>query len=102
MADQSYTPTGTGGALDHLSETGKQGGQIAKDVANATGEKVEEARAKLNSALDTVRDTCAKLQERALASARATDKLVRDYPYPSLGVAFAAGLLIGVLLNRRA
>jgi ElaB/YqjD/DUF883 family membrane-anchored ribosome-binding protein len=41
------------------------------------------------------------LQEKSAASARATDRTIRQHPYESLGVAFGLGLLIGVLINRR-
>jgi len=32
---------------------------------------------------------------------KATDRVVREHPYQSIGVAFGVGLLIGVLINRR-
>ena len=41
------------------------------------------------------------LEEKAVAGAQATDKVIREYPYQSIGIAFGIGLLIGVLVNRR-
>ena len=61
----------------------------------------EEARARLMSALESAKDSCHKLEEKALAGARATDKIIREYPYQSIGIAFGIGLLIGVLVNRK-
>jgi ElaB/YqjD/DUF883 family membrane-anchored ribosome-binding protein len=55
----------------------------------------------LAAALEVAKETRRRLEERAVASAKATDKLVREYPYQSLGAAFGIGLLIGVLVNRR-
>ena len=77
------------------------GEQALKAVAAGAADKVEEARDRLASALDAAKATYSKLEDKAIASAKATDKLVRDYPYPSLGVAFGIGLLVGVLINRK-
>ena len=35
------------------------------------------------------------------ASARATDRAIREHPYESIGIAFGVGVLIGVLINRK-
>lgn len=45
--------------------------------------------------------TCHELEEKAVVSAKAADKVIRQHPYESIGVAFGVGLLIGVLVNRR-
>jgi ElaB/YqjD/DUF883 family membrane-anchored ribosome-binding protein len=37
------------------------------------------------------------VREKALARTRITDRKVRQNPYQSLGIVFAAGLLLGVL-----
>jgi ElaB/YqjD/DUF883 family membrane-anchored ribosome-binding protein len=41
------------------------------------------------------------VEERAMEGARATDRVIREHPYQSIGVAFGIGLLIGVLVTRR-
>ncbi len=64
-------------------------------------EKGLAARERLAAALEVAKETRRKLQSRAVQSAAATDRLVREHPYQSVGVAFGAGLLVGVLLNRR-
>ena len=38
---------------------------------------------------------------KAKAGAKATDQAIHDYPYASLGISFAAGMLLGVILKRR-
>ena len=35
------------------------------------------------------------------ASARAADRVIRDHPYQTVGIAFGVGLLVGVLVNRK-
>ena len=74
---------------------------LIKATAGELGEKTKEARARLMDALETAKVTCHKLEERAVASAKATDKIIREHPYQSIGIAFGLGLLIGVLVNRK-
>ncbi len=69
-----------------------------KDVV---GDKAEEVRERLTDALDTAKRTCHRLEEKALDSAKAADRCVRDHPYQSIGAAFGVGLLIGVLVSRK-
>ena len=59
------------------------------------------ARERLAAALDAAKETKERLEQRAVESAKAADRLVREYPYQSVGIAFGVGLLIGVLINRR-
>ena len=42
-----------------------------------------------------------RAEEKAVERAKAADRLVRDHPYQSIGVAFGLGLLIGVLARRK-
>ena len=74
---------------------------LIKATASELGEKAKEARARLIEALDAAKVTCHKLEEKAIAGAKATDRIIREHPYQSLGLAFGLGLLIGVLVNRK-
>ena len=65
------------------------------------GERTKEARVRLREALDKAKVSAQELEEKATAGARATDRLVREHPYESMGIAFCVGLLIGVIVNRR-
>ncbi len=42
-----------------------------------------------------------RAEERAVERAKAADKVIRDHPYQTIGLAFGIGLLIGVLAGRR-
>ncbi|MEO8429680.1 MAG: DUF883 domain-containing protein, partial [Verrucomicrobiota bacterium] len=88
-------------ALDDLQGAVHHGEEALKAVATGAANKVDEARDRLASALEAAKATYAKLEDKDVASAKATDKLVREHPYPSLGVAFGIGLLVGVLINRK-
>jgi len=73
---------------------------LIKATAGEVSEKAKEARSRLMVALESAKERCEELQEKAVAGAKATDKVIRDHPYESIGIAFGVGLLIGVLLGR--
>jgi ElaB/YqjD/DUF883 family membrane-anchored ribosome-binding protein len=77
------------------------GEELLSAAANQLSEHGLAAREKLAAALEVAKDTRRRLEERAVASAQATDRIVREYPYQSIGVAFGVGLLIGIVVNRR-
>ena len=74
---------------------------LIKATAGELGEKTKEARARLVEAMEAAKVTCHKLEEKAVAGAKATDRMIREHPYQSIGLAFGVGLLIGVLVNRK-
>jgi len=74
---------------------------LLKATAGEAGEKVKEVRGRLASAIDSARATCEKLQDKTVQTAKATDHVIREHPYESIGIAFGVGLLIGALVSRR-
>lgn len=74
---------------------------LARVTAGDVGDKVREARARLASSLEKARHSFDHLQEEALVKAREADKIIRAHPYESAGIAFGAGIVLGVLLGRR-
>ena len=74
---------------------------LLKASAGEVTEKARDARARLMAALERAKDACERLEEKAIAGAKATDKVIRDHPYQSIGVAFGIGVLIGVLVTRK-
>ena len=75
--------------------------ELLKATAGEAGEKVKELRSRLAKALESAKATCERLQEKTVEAAKATDHVIREHPYESIGVAFGVGLLIGVLVARR-
>src|SRR5438093_8883340 len=67
--------------------------ELMKATASDLGEKAKEARVKLAATLDTAKNTCKRLEEKTIASAKAADRVIRDHPYQSLGISFGVGLL---------
>lgn len=72
-----------------------------QDSAGAVGEKAQALRERLAQTLEAAKVTCRRLEEKAMEGAKATDKVIREHPYQSIGVAFGIGLLIGVLVTRK-
>ena len=75
--------------------------ELMKVTASDLGEKAREARVRLAATLDSAKATCKRLEEKTIATAKAADKVIRDHPYQTMGIAFGVGLLIGVLVNRK-
>jgi ElaB/YqjD/DUF883 family membrane-anchored ribosome-binding protein len=61
----------------------------------------EESREQLFTNLEKVKACSAKLRAQAAAGARATDRVIRDHPYSSLGLVFLTGIGLGFLAGRR-
>jgi ElaB/YqjD/DUF883 family membrane-anchored ribosome-binding protein len=75
--------------------------ELLKATAGEMGDKAKVARERLSHALDNARKSCQNLEQRAMESAKATDEIVRQHPYETIGVALGVGLLIGILLGRK-
>jgi len=92
----------------HKHTSGNDMGTLAEDAralmaatADVAGEKVAEARKRLNSALERAKEIAANVRDKAVASAKATDEAVRENPYKAIGVALGVGALIGFVIARR-
>jgi ElaB/YqjD/DUF883 family membrane-anchored ribosome-binding protein len=77
----------------------------AQALLNATadvgGERVEEARKRLASALERCREICGKVREKVVEGAKATDAAVHKHPYQAIGVALGVGALLGYVVALR-
>jgi len=87
--------------LKDLKTVVHDGEELLKAGMHDLSERGVAARERLAAALDVAKETRRKLEVRVKAGAQATDRMVREHPYHSVGAAFGAGLLIGILLNRR-
>jgi len=75
--------------------------ELLKSGTAGAGSKAEELKARLQASLARMKETCNRLEEKVVAGAKATDKVIREHPYESIGISFGIGLLIGVLINRK-
>jgi len=70
-------------------------------TADVAEENVGEARKRLAAALERGKDIYGRVCEKAVEGAKVTDEAVHKHPYQAMGVALAAGALIGYVLARR-
>ena len=76
--------------------------QGADAFAQAAGLNLSDQPAsEIATRLERLKASCRLVKKQARASALATDKLLRQYPYSSLGFAFGLGLLAAALISRR-
>lgn len=87
--------------LRDLKAVVHDGEELLKAGVHDLTERGVAARERLAAALEVARETRHKLEERVKSGAQATDRMVREHPYQSVGAAFGVGLLLGILLNRR-
>ena len=62
--------------------------------------RISKLTTKLGAAIERAKGTCERVEGRAAAAARATDKVIKKRPYEAIGVGLGLGLLIGVLVMR--
>ena len=79
--------------------------ELLNATADQTGERIAAARGKAKESLKAARARLDE-QETALmvktkAVAKATEDYVKDNPWTSVGIAAAAGLVLGILAKRR-
>ena len=99
--DNDSAPITTEKLQQDLKALMRDAEELLKAGAGELTERGKEARAKLASAVETARQTCTRLEERALVGAHTADRLVREHPYESIVIAFSFGQLLCVLANRR-
>lgn len=78
---------------------------LLRETAGQLGEKAREARERLERGMKAAKERLGELQhqsvEQAKVAAKATDDFVHEHPWQSVGIAFAVGALIGVIIGRR-
>lgn len=87
--------------LQDLKAVIHDGEELLKAGARDLGDRGLAARERLSAALEIAKDTQRRLQERAMAGVRETDRLVRENPYQSAGIAFGVGVVLGIIASRR-
>ena len=89
-------------SLDKLAEDVSLLLQDAEALVQASGANLSNAaKAKLESTLARVKTRGERIKQQTLAGARATDRVIRQHPYQSLGMVFGLGFLLGALLRRK-
>ena len=87
--------------INELKRIVRASEELLHATRDMVGDKAHEVRARVTETLHSAKHTCRELEDKAIDGAKAADKAIRDHPYPSLGIAFGAGLLVGVLVCTR-
>jgi len=87
--------------LQDLKEVVRDGEELLRAGVADLSERGAAAKEKLAAALEVAKETQRRLQDRAVASAKTADRYIRANPYQSIGIAFGAGLILGLLASRR-
>ncbi|MDQ2916531.1 MAG: DUF883 family protein [Casimicrobiaceae bacterium] len=90
--------------LDDFSAMLTEAEELLRRAGNETGERAKDLRAQVEAKLLAAKLRLQELEgetlDRAKVAARATDDFVHDNPWGAIGVAAAAGFLVGLLINR--
>ena len=84
----------------HLGALAEDAHALLVATADMGGDKVTEARQRLAAALDNGKEVFSQVRDKAITSAKAADRSVRQNPYPAIGAALAVGTVIGFLIAR--
>ena len=68
-------------------------------IENSPADELQESRA--DRVLNELKALIQRAEQKAVDRAKAADRVVRDHPYETIGVAFGLGLLIGILARRK-
>lgn len=78
---------------------------LLRETAGQIGDKAKDARERLERGVRLAKERLADIQqqsvEQAKVAAKATDEFVHDHPWQSVGIAFAVGALVGLVISRR-
>jgi ElaB/YqjD/DUF883 family membrane-anchored ribosome-binding protein len=91
--------------LDDFSAMLTEAEDLLRRAGNETGERAKDLRAQVEAKLLAAKLRLQELEgeamDRAKSAARVTDDYVHDNPWRVIGVAAAAGFLVGLLMSRR-
>ena len=99
MSDQTHTTESP--ATEDLRSLLHEAEQALSSTAGEAGEKFDELRTRLRSALGNGRFSFEQMRAEATRRARQADKLVRENPYYAIGVAAGVGAAIALLVSNR-
>jgi len=86
---------------DDLKMIVSDGEELLKAAANASGESLTAARAEFAKKVVSAKAKLADVLQPVVHKARQADGYVHESPWTAIGVAAAAGILIGFLVAKR-
>ncbi len=86
---------------DQLSTLADDARELLSVTADATGEKVGQARKRLAAALDRSKEIYGSVRDKVVDGATAADEAVRERPYHAIAVGVGVGAILGFLIARQ-
>lgn len=78
--------------------------ETQSDISNGSSatlrQLITDLKAVVNDGEALLKTGSVQLKEKAVAGARYTDEKIRRNPYPSIGIVFGVGLLLGILAHK--
>ncbi|MCB1121140.1 MAG: DUF883 family protein [Verrucomicrobiae bacterium] len=84
-----------------LEKLVKDGEKLLRDEADNAKSNGQEVRDKLVETLETAKEFCGDLDEKARRQLSEIDESVHNRPYAYAGIACGVGVLVGLLLNKK-
>ncbi len=94
------TKTEESHTADDLKALLHEAEQALSNTAGEAGDKFDELRGRLRTALDSGKDTFERLRTETTRRAKQADQLARENPYYAVGIAAGIGAVIGILVSR--
>ena len=105
MSTTSSLADGKDALASSLRHMVDEADQFLKTAARSGDDGLDAARQRLADQVRTLRAQLEELEDEAVhkarRAARAADRTIHTHPYGAMGLAAAAGLLIGFLASRR-
>ena len=84
-----------------MSQLAEAARALMAATANVAGEQVGEARKRLAATLESGKEICSRVREKAVEGAKAADVAVHTHPYQAIAIGVGVGALLGYLISRR-
>ena len=90
---------------DELGAAVSEARNLLNQAESEVGERAHQLRGELESSMHRAKARLISLEKQAVGQvqdmAHKTDDLVHDRPWQAVGVALVAGVVLGLLMNRR-
>jgi ElaB/YqjD/DUF883 family membrane-anchored ribosome-binding protein len=86
---------------DDMTQLAEDARALMTATADVAGDKVVQARQRLNAALERGKEMYGRVKEQAVEGAKAADTAVHAHPYQAIAVGVGVGALVGYLIANR-
>jgi ElaB/YqjD/DUF883 family membrane-anchored ribosome-binding protein len=87
--------------IDSLRTLILEAEEALSNASEAGDGKLTEIKERLQTAMDSTKSTVARWRNNVVEQGKRADQVVRTHPYESVGIALAAGLILGYALSSR-